>query len=59
MPDVLVLPGGTHMHDHPLVLEHKLILQVTSTPAPFLQCPPSPRCLHPLRVTLHQASFPA
>ncbi len=40
MPDVLVLPGGTHMHDHALVLDHKLILQVPSNPAPFLPCPP-------------------
>lgn len=31
LPDVLVLPAGTNMHDHPLVLEHKLIPQSRSS----------------------------
>jgi hypothetical protein len=28
LPDVLVLPADTIMHDHPLVIAHKLIPQV-------------------------------
>ncbi len=30
LPDVLLLPAGTDLHDHPLVMDGRLILQVSA-----------------------------
>lgn len=59
LSDVLVLPAGTDMHNHPLVLSHKLILQVPWYPrvvpwfsTDILQC-----CALPLLLAVYSNMY--